>query len=1132
MESIRILKSFGELASKYGKDILSKEKQFSNLLMTYCADNPQEGNIILSAYREGIVTKIEKNNEMQLTAMEVEDLSLYVQKKTGLLPESSKWAVEIWIEALEIFNRKELSGKENIVEDQPSLENENKLFTFETPPQKPVNTLLEILENTLDPNMENSDLQGSNLNPSGTPSTIDRDKSTIQTCLPEYLINPDSESQGLAYQIGFGKILKIFSLPEKKILIITDNSVFIFDWQNNVYIYKVISSFKDGDFNQIKSFLFGVDKDFQISIWDIENNKFLRKIVMGREKIIKTLAISPGSFYLVTNGQLRLCKNENSFEAISGIMLFEYCNTDIVTEPSKKSNTLEIIERRPIERICFCEDNLLALSILEDCRVCLYTFSKPDNEKPKVIEKEFLLGHTGAIRVFAYSKENSFLASSGEDQTIRLWDLEKKKQVFTFNGHAGLVECLTFSPDGQFLASGGQDGVICLWNTNTGAQITWFEGSDGPVTCISFSSDGKYLISVNNERIINIWEIASRKIINQVNGGAYLTQELYTTEDKQYVVYRDGNNTLRLWNWSNGQVINVPNVENIYKELDKNNKKQTPTSMLISPKGNFLALSGDHEISIWDIKTDKKILYYTHDFPDGVIKQIIFRPDEKCLFAAISRNEESIIVNMNIINQATSFFHPRLNDVEKISFEPNGQYLTIINANKNAETYFYFQQQLNKVDEINLVSIDKEISSTVFESEGNLIVTGHKNGMVRVWDLTSNQCVRRFAGHHSEVRGIDISPNGNRIASIGQDNQIFVWDTSSGKVLLQSKLPLYESNEDKDLPSLSIHFSPDGNYAITSGGDGVIYIWHIPAQQPERNIMKFIAGRRFDSYEENELAPKIGMTYLGTIKEKLIHGLIVEFMGNLQGFIPRSQVSNTNGEVNTDLNELVIGSKIKVMLVHYDPFSKIILSNIAAILGWTINQARANLPLENYNYIIGEIYPGKVVDLTSKESTGLLIELAPLVYGKIDTNEYNDILSNGNEIKPGDILQVMIIDHDEQYFVVSNLAVDNGWSIDKWKYHYQGSFYLGMVFTGAVKRVTDYGVFLEIRPGIEGMIHISQLDSERVERVTDLVNLGDELTSMITHIESDGKIRLSRQAVLEGWTLEEALEHDMPERRH
>lgn len=87
---------------------------------------------------------------------------------------------------------------------------------------------------------------------------------------------------------------------------------------------------------------------------------------------------------------------------------------------------------------------------------------------------------------------------------------------------------------------------------------------------------------------------------------------------------------------------------------------------------------------------------------------------------------------------------------------------------------------------------------------------------------------------------------------------------------------------------------------------------------------------------------------------------------------------------------------------------------------------------------------------------------------------------------------------------------------------------VGHIYTGKVVRITDFGAFVEIIPGIDGMVHISQLDSERVNKVEDITHLGDELTVMVTNIDESGKIRLSRQAVLEGWTAEEALAHDRP----
>jgi polyribonucleotide nucleotidyltransferase len=89
---------------------------------------------------------------------------------------------------------------------------------------------------------------------------------------------------------------------------------------------------------------------------------------------------------------------------------------------------------------------------------------------------------------------------------------------------------------------------------------------------------------------------------------------------------------------------------------------------------------------------------------------------------------------------------------------------------------------------------------------------------------------------------------------------------------------------------------------------------------------------------------------------------------------------------------------------------------------------------------------------------------------------------------------------------------------------------IGKIYVGKVVRITDFGAFVEILPGTDGLVHISQLADFRVGKVEDVVKLGDEIMVMIIDIDGDGKIRLSRSAVLEGLTAEQARERDQRNR--
>jgi len=79
---------------------------------------------------------------------------------------------------------------------------------------------------------------------------------------------------------------------------------------------------------------------------------------------------------------------------------------------------------------------------------------------------------------------------------------------------------------------------------------------------------------------------------------------------------------------------------------------------------------------------------------------------------------------------------------------------------------------------------------------------------------------------------------------------------------------------------------------------------------------------------------------------------------------------------------------------------------------------------------------------------------------------------------------------------------------------------VGKLYNGTVRKIMEFGAFVEIFPGTDGLVHISELDTERVRTVTDVLNEGDKVLVKCIGVDRQGKIKLSRK---------EALGQSMPE---
>jgi len=98
------------------------------------------------------------------------------------------------------------------------------------------------------------------------------------------------------------------------------------------------------------------------------------------------------------------------------------------------------------------------------------------------------------------------------------------------------------------------------------------------------------------------------------------------------------------------------------------------------------------------------------------------------------------------------------------------------------------------------------------------------------------------------------------------------------------------------------------------------------------------------------------------------------------------------------------------------------------------------------------------------------------------------------------------------------IAAVNGESSDsaiEWINYLTAEAEVNKVYDGKVKTITKFGAFVEILPGTDGLLHISEIDHKRIERVEDVFQVGDSVQVKVVDIDSAGKIRLSRKVLLE-----------------
>ena len=499
-------------------------------------------------------------------------------------------------------------------------------------------------------------------------------------------------------------------------------------------------------------------------LWDLESGQCIQ-VLRGHSWWVWSAEFSPDGRRIVTAGQ--------DGKAVVWQRAGESGPFEMLTEFAR--------HRGPVYVARFSPDGRQVATGGYDGRVLLWN---PDEVQPVDLARRLdglpdppapfreLAGHTAPVRALAYSPQGEVLASGGQDNVIRIWELPSGELDKTLRGHASGVRGCDFSADGRQLLSAGRDHQIKLWEPATYAEQVVLGGPDASqprdaVLDARFSRDGRQVVTANRDRTAAVWDVVTGKVVQRmVEGHDFLASSAVFSADGSRLATGAGDGTTRVWDVATGTEIIQLKSTGRTAALD------------VADNGRWIATGAEGgKAVVWDAQTGSQL-------------------------AELAGHES---------------------DVTAVCFAPGSRLVATGDDRGLCRLWQYDPASGKWSEDHQLRGHSRTITALGFIDGGSRLISASGDNTCGVWDVATGREIRDAILRHPDwVTDMDLSGDGRLALTCCDDGRLRLWS------LADSRLVRTVGSQGDESVYTSIDLSPDGRYALAvSAATRTVHLWDL-----------------------------------------------------------------------------------------------------------------------------------------------------------------------------------------------------------------------------------------------------------------------------------------------------------------